>query len=186
MERHAKKGASVGGARPVGTARVVHDRYWERELRSAVLCGALLFGLLALLDWGLLVGLTGARTALWAALALLLLVILTPPRVSATDDGLDARGFLTHHRVRTDQLVTVQISEGVAQRLVLSDTSGARLVLDPRVLVANPLLWHALDQGARRSLERGTLRSGAPVLERLGHRVDAEAWRGIARAAELE
>ncbi|WP_328769844.1 hypothetical protein [Streptomyces sp. NBC_00286] len=31
---------------------VVHDRYWVRELRSAVFAGALLFGMLVLLDWG--------------------------------------------------------------------------------------------------------------------------------------
>ncbi|GAA2652655.1 hypothetical protein [Streptomyces vastus] len=164
---------------------VVHDRYWERELRSAVFYGALLFGALVLLDWGL-VGLTATRAVLWAALAVLLLIILTPPRVTAENGGLDARGLLSHHHVRTDCLVAVRMSEGVAQRLVLSDASGGRLVLDPRVLVANPLLWHELDQGARRSLEQGTLRSGMPVLERLRVRIDGEAWRGILRGSGME
>ncbi|KUL42673.1 hypothetical protein [Streptomyces regalis] len=53
------------------------------------------------------------------------------------------------------------VSDGVAQRLVLRDTDGERLVLDPRVLVANPLLLHHLDQGVHRSLEafHGALRS---------------------------
>lgn len=164
---------------------MVHDRYWARELRSALLCGALLFGMLVLLDWGL-AELTAVRLMWWAALAALLSVILTPPRVSAVDGGLDARGLLRHRRVRTDRLVVVRMTEGVGQRLVLRDESGGRLELDPRVLAANPLLWHHLEQGARRSLERGTLRRGMPVLERLGRRIDRESCRGIRRASGLE
>ncbi|MEV1084087.1 hypothetical protein AB0I98_38760 [Streptomyces sp. NPDC050211] len=185
MGRHIKKRALVGDTPRADAVRTVHDRYWTRELRSAVLYGVLLFGALVLLDWGL-VRLTAVRAGWWAALAVLLLIILTPPRVSAAAGRLDARGLVTHRRVRTDRLVTVRISEGVSPRVILTDTSGGRLVLDPRVLIANPLLWHHLDQGARRSLEQGTLRSGIPVLERLGRRIDGELCRGILRASSME
>ncbi|KKD07725.1 hypothetical protein TN53_12095 [Streptomyces sp. WM6386] len=145
----------------------------------------LLFGTLVLLDWGL-VRLTVMRAGWWAALAVLLLIILTPPRVSAANGGLDSRGILTYHQVRTDRLVTIRVSEGVTPRLILTDTSGGRLVLDPRVLVANPLLWHQLDQGARRSIEQGILRCGMPALERLGRRIDDEVCRGILRNSSME
>ncbi|MGP4052700.1 hypothetical protein [Streptomyces sp. 2A115] len=184
MGRHIMKRASVGGSTRVDAVRTIHDRYWARELRSAVLCGVLLFGALVLLDWGL-VRFTAVRAGWWAVLAVLLLIILTPPRVSAADGGLDARGLVTHRRVRTDRLVTVRMSEGVSQRVILTDTSGGRLMLDLRVLIANPLLWHQLDQGARRSLERGTLRCGMPVLERLGRRIDGELCRAVLRASSM-
>lgn len=147
--------------------------------------GVLLFGALMLLDWGLL-RLTAGRAGWWATLAVLLLIVLTPPRVSAENGELTSRGLLIHRRVRTDRLVVVRMTEGVAQRLVLCDTSGGRLVLDPRVLVVNPLLWHQLDQGARRSLEQGTLRCDVPVLERLGRRIDGEVWREVLRTSGLE
>ncbi|WP_328436824.1 hypothetical protein OG828_05640 [Streptomyces sp. NBC_00457] len=185
MGRHIKKRALVGGTPRADAVRTVHDRYWARELRSAVLCGVLLFGALVLLDWGL-VRLTAVRAGWWAALAVLLLIILTPPRVSAADGGLDARGLVTHRRVRTDRLVTVRMSEGVSQRVILTDTSGGRLMLDPQVLIANPLLWHQLDQGVRRSVQQGTLRCGMPVLERLGRRIDGDACRGILRASGMD
>ncbi|ARH91116.1 hypothetical protein STRMOE7_13235 [Streptomyces sp. MOE7] len=38
---------------------------------------------------------------------------------------------------------------------------GGWVVLDPAVLTANPVLWHRLEQGVRRSRERGALRCGA-------------------------
>lgn len=175
----------MGGTPRADAGQAVHDRYWARELRSAVLCGVLLFGALELLDWGF-VRLTLVRAGWWAVLAVLLLIILTPPRVSAADGGLSARGLVTCHRVRTDRLVSVRLSEGVSPRLILTDASGGRLVLNPRVLLANPLLWHQLDQGARRSQELGTLRCGMPLLERLGRRVDGEACRGILRTSGME
>ncbi|WP_237519393.1 hypothetical protein [Streptomyces sp. HUCO-GS316] len=185
MGRRIKKRALVDGSPSADAVRTVHDRYWAREFRSAVLYGVLLYGALVLLDWGF-ARLTAVRASWWAALALLLLNILTPPRVSAAAGALDARGLVTHRRLRTDRLATVRISEGVSQRVILTDTSGGRLMLDPRVLIANPLLWHQLDQGARRSLEQGTLRCGMPVLERLGRRIDGELCRGILRASSME
>jgi len=116
----------------------------------------------------------------------LLLIVLTPPRVSACHCELDARGLVVRHRVRADRLVTARVSEGVTPRLLLTDAFGGRLALDPRVLVTNPMLWHQLDQGARQSLARGTLRSGMPVLERLGRRIDDEVCRAILRHSDLE
>ncbi|WP_327368269.1 hypothetical protein [Streptomyces sp. NBC_01217] len=144
-----------------------------------------LFGALMLLDW-VLTELTAGRAALWAALGGLLCIALTPPRVSAEGGVLDSRGLLAHDRVHTDHLVAVRMSEGIAQRLVLTDSSGRHLVLDPHVLAANPLLWHHLDQGARRSVQHGTLRYGRAVLESLGRRMDGEACQGILRASGLE
>lgn len=185
MGRRGKVRTSVDGSHRGAAVQVVHDRYWAREVRSAVFYGVLLFGTLMLLDWASS-ELALVRAAGWGALAVLLAIILTPPRVSATGCRLQARGLLAHHRVHTDHLVAVRISEGVAQRLILSDTSGGRLVLDPRVLVANPLLWHQLDQGARRSIEQETLQCGLPVLERLGRRIDAEVCGGILRVSSAE
>lgn len=185
MGRRIKKRGLVGGSPRADAVRTVHDRYWARELRGAVLYGVLLFGALVLLDWRL-AQLTAVRAGWWAALAVLLLIILTPPRVSAAAGALDARGLMTHRRVRTDRLATVRMSEGVSQRVILTDASGGRLMLDPRVLIANPLLWHQLDQDARRSLEQGTLRCGMPVLERLGRRIDSELCRGVLRASSME
>ncbi|WP_244187830.1 hypothetical protein [Streptomyces regalis] len=185
MGRRSEKRAPVDGPPRADALRRVEDRYWAQEVRSAVFCGVLLFGALVLLDWGLL-RLTVVRAGWWAALAVLLLIILTPPRVSAANGGLDSRGLVTHSWVRTDRLVTVRVSQGVSPRLILTDTSGARLILDPRCLVANPLLWHQLDQGARQSAEQGTLRCGIPVLEQLGRRIDVEMCRGILRNSALE
>lgn len=164
---------------------MVHDRSWAGELRDAVLCGVLLFGALVLLDLAF-VGLTAVRIFWWAGLSVLLWVVLTPPRVSVEDGELEVRGLVTRHRACTDRLVAVWMAEGVTQRLVLVDTTGSRLELDPRILAANPLLWHRLEQGARRSLESGTLRCGMPVLERLGRRIDGEVSRGIVEASGLD
>ncbi|MEU6379318.1 hypothetical protein [Streptomyces sp. NPDC046909] len=184
MQRHGRKPVPARGTHRE-YAHVIHDRYWAREFRGAILSAALLFGALVLLDWSV-ARLTGMRASWWAALAMLLLIVLTPPRVSACHGELEARGLVLHHRVRVDRLVTVRVSEGVTPRLLLTDAFGGRLLLDPRVLVANPVLWHQLDQGARQSVERGTLRSGMPVLERLGRRIDGEVCRGILRRSGME
>jgi hypothetical protein len=97
--------------------------------------------------------------------------------------------------VRTDALLVVELYGQVAQRLVLWDAYGGRLDLNPRVLAANPLLWHLLDTGARRSRERGTLRSGTDVLRELGMgappsgswgRIDGETARAVLGTSGLE
>ncbi|WP_329158352.1 hypothetical protein OHB49_05315 [Streptomyces sp. NBC_01717] len=65
-------------------------------------------------------------------------------------------------------------SDGVSLRLVLRDLDGARVEVDPRVLIANPHLWQLLDAGARSSLGRGTLLCGATALRQLSERIDRE------------
>ncbi|MDQ0933650.1 hypothetical protein [Streptomyces turgidiscabies] len=91
--------------------------------------------------------------------------------------------------VRTDALTTalttVRRYGDISYRLVLRDAYGHRVELDPRVLAANPLLWHELDTGVRRSVERGTLLRGADVLDRLGHSIDEETARAVLRASGL-
>ncbi|WP_405958909.1 hypothetical protein [Streptomyces phaeochromogenes] len=166
---------------PFGRSRAVR----ARDVCSAVLCGVLPFGALVLLDWRL-VRLAVVRAGWWAALTVLLLISLTSPQVSAATSGLGSCGLVTHHRVRTDRLVTVRMSEGVTPRLILTDTSVARPILDPHCLVVNPLLWHQLDQGARQSAEQGILRCGIPVLERLGRRIDDKVSCGILRHSGME
>lgn len=87
--------------------------------------------------------------------------------------------------VHTDALTAVHQYDGVSSRLVLRDTFGNRLELDPRILAASPLLWHELATGVRHSLERGTLRLGADVMERLGYHIDDETVQAVLRASGL-
>jgi hypothetical protein len=170
-----RRSAAAGSAR---------DRHWRGSARLAVSC-ALLFGTLAfLIDWDAGT-LTGPRALLWAALATAVGVVLLPQRVSAGPGWLAVRTLLRRRVVRTDALTAVRQYDGVSSHLVLRDVHGHRLELDPRILAANPLLWHELDTGVRRSLERGTLRQGTDVLDRLGHRIDGEAAEGVLRASGL-
>ena len=118
-------------------AEVVHDRRWAKDLRSAVQCSAALLVLLLLIDRGT-GSLTAVRGALWAGLALLLFLILFPPRVTAGEGWLASRGPLRERRVRTDLLVSVRCLDGVSQRLVLRDAFGHRVKINPQVLVNNP------------------------------------------------
>ncbi|MDG4859516.1 hypothetical protein P8605_15355 [Streptomyces sp. T-3] len=67
----------------------------------------------------------------------------------------------------------------------LRDAYGGRLQLDPRVLAANPLLWHLLDQGVRHSLTQGSLLAGAKAAEQLGRRIDRVTSRTILRLSGL-
>jgi hypothetical protein len=62
----------------------------------------------------------------------------------------------------------------------------AGVELDPHVLVANPLLWHLLDAGARRSAELGTLRRGSGLLRELAERIDDAAARELFRNSGLQ
>ena len=87
--------------------------------------------------------------------------------------------------MHTDALTVVRQYGDVAPRLVLWDAYGHHLELDPRVLAANPLIWHELDTGLRRSIERGTLRQGADVLQQLGHRIDDDTAQAVLRASGL-
>lgn len=130
--------------------------------------------------------LTWLRSLLWAALATTLFVVLVPPRVRAGAGWFSSRGLLRADTVRTDRLVSVRWSDGVAQRLVLRDADGCRVEVDPRVFVANPALWHRLDQDTRTCVERGTLLCGATALRQLGERIDRRTARTVFQVSGLE
>ncbi|WP_261951595.1 hypothetical protein [Streptomyces nigrescens] len=170
---------------PVPANRTVHDRTWLPELRATLCCtaGLLLVMLLVDLANGTL---TPWRAGCWVAVALVLFAVLYPPRVTAGDGWLRSRGLLCGHRVETDQLVVVRRTDGMAPRLVLRDARGGRVELDPKVLSANPVLWHRLDQGVRRSRERGLLRCGAATLQVLADRIDQDGARAVFEASGLE
>jgi hypothetical protein len=164
--------------------RPAGDRTWRGSARLAVGC-ALLFGALTfLVDWDAGT-LTPARALLWSTLSAAILVMLLPARVTAGPGWLAVRGPLRRRTVRTDSLVYVGQNGDVSTHLVLRDTHGHRLEFDPSVLHANPLLWHELDTGVRRSLERGTLRRGTEVLARLGHEIDDTNARAVLDASGL-
>ncbi|MFD0384005.1 hypothetical protein ACFQ2B_22010 [Streptomyces stramineus] len=55
----------------------------------------------------------------------------------------------------------------------------------PRGARRQPLLWHQLDTGARRSRESGLLREGAAHLAALAERVDGEGARRLLESAGL-
>ncbi|MET8829453.1 hypothetical protein ABZX40_26375 [Streptomyces sp. NPDC004610] len=170
-------------ARPPGP--VVYDHCWRRASRGAVRCSAALLALLLAVD-GLAGTLDAERALLWTGLALLLFVILLPPRLSAGEGWLASRTLLGTRQIRTDLLVSVRCRDGVSQRLILRDTLGNRVEIDPRALTADPALWHHIDTGARRSVARGTLHYGTPDLRRLSTRIDGETARGVFRVSGLD
>lgn len=167
------------------TAGTAHDLRWTRDVRDSVRCAGVLLALLLLLDWG--TGrITPGRGALWCGLALLLFLMLCPARVRAGADWLSSRGLLRERRVRTDLLVSVRCLDGVAQRLVLRDSLGGRVAIDPEVLVRNPQLWFRVEAAARKAAAEGTLLCGATALRRLSLRVERETSRAVFRASGLE
>lgn len=131
-------------------------------------------------------GFTWLRILLWTTLATTLFVVLVPPRVRAGAGWLSSRGLLRAHTVRTDRLVSVRWSDGVAQRLVLRDTDGCRVEVDPRVFVANPALWHRLDQDTRACVEHGTMLCGVTVLRQLAERIDRRTAQTVFQVSGLE
>lgn len=143
------------------------DRHWRGSARFATGCALTFAALTLLLDWDAGT-LTAPRALLWFTLSTALLAVLLPPSVTAGHGWLAVRGPVRRRTVRTDALVAVRRYDGISSHLVLRDTFGTRLELDSRVLVANPLLWHELDTGVRRSVAHGTLREGTDVLRRLG------------------
>ena len=170
--------------RPSARPSPADDRHWRGSARLATGC-ALTFAVMAVLvDWDADT-LTPPRALLWLALSTAVLTVLLPHRVSAGPGWLAVRGPVRRRRVRTDALVVVGQYGDVATRLVLRDAFGNRLELDPRVLVANPLIWHELDTGVRRSLERGTLRQGTDVLRQLGRLIDDETALSVLRASGI-
>ncbi|MGW2704763.1 hypothetical protein [Streptomyces sp. NPDC001340] len=185
MEHRDDTRSEVAVPHPHGTGAVVYDRQWTSDLYSSARCAAVLLGMLLLVD--LAAGtLTWWRSALWISLALLLFLVLFPARVSAGEGWLASRRLLRTRRVRTDRLVAVRPLDGVAKRLVLRDTLGARVEIDPAVLLRNPDLWLRLTEAARTSETSGTLRSGTTALHQLAERIDGETALMVFRASGLE
>ncbi|MYX33881.1 MULTISPECIES: hypothetical protein [unclassified Streptomyces] len=160
----------------------IGDRHWRADLRRALGC-ALAFLCLAVPLDAVAGTLTPRRAALWLLLAVIVLVLLHPDRVTAGDGWPAVRGPLRERRVRTDALTLVRQSPGVSRLLLLCDAHGRWLELDPRVLEANPLLWHRLEAGARRSRTAGTFSEGEEVLRRLGERIDGATARSVLDAS---
>gem|GEM_PF-1949429 len=160
------------------------DRHWRGGVRLAVCCALTFCGMTMLVDWDAGT-LTPARALLWLTLSAAAFTVLLPPRVTAGPGWLAVRGPVCRHLVRTDALTAVRQYGGASSHLSLRDAHGGHAELDPRVLLADPLLWHELDTGVRRSLERGTLRQGTDVLRRLGHEIDDETARAVLRASGL-
>ncbi|MGR6968081.1 hypothetical protein ACU639_00345 [Streptomyces cynarae] len=160
------------------------DRHWRGSARLAAVCACVFSALALLIDWDAGT-LTAPRVVLWTALSAAIFLMLLPHRVTAGPGWLTVRGPLRRRTVRTDALTSVRQYGDVSTHLVLRDTYGHRLELDPRVLTANPFLWHELDTGVRRSLERGTLRQGTDVLECLGRQIDGETAQAVLRASGL-
>ncbi|MEV0321644.1 hypothetical protein ACIBKX_34730 [Streptomyces sp. NPDC050658] len=174
-----------GTPRTTGDGPWAHDLTWAQDARSAAGCAALLFGLLLALDAA-----TGRLDApgalLWLGLGLLLWGVLTPPRVTARAGTLVSRGLFRRRSVRLDQLVAVRRSDGIAPRLVLRDAAGGQVLLDPDVLAVNPPLWRQVSDGARTSVERGSLLCGATALRRLAERIDRETAEEVFRVSGLD
>ncbi|ARF52990.1 hypothetical protein [Streptomyces gilvosporeus] len=167
-----------------GRPDIAVDRHWRADARRAVEYSLAFVGPIMLLDWcsG---GLTLPRAGLWVVLGVAILVISLPSRVSAGDGWLAVRGLMGERRVRTDALVAVGQNGGIAVHLVLRDADGRWLKLDRQVLDANPLVWHLIDAGARRSVQRGTLRHGRHVLQELADRIDGQEARAVLMASGM-
>lgn len=160
------------------------DRRWAGDARSAAGCALGFLALALALDTAA-GSLSAARAGLWAGLAVLVLAVLVPPRVTAGDGWLSVRGALRTRTVRTDTLVAVRQHQGPGAHLLLYDAFGHRVQVDPRTLIANPLLWHLLEAGAHRSRERGVLRHGSQVLAHLGDAVDGPRARAVFRVSGM-
>ncbi|MFD9617671.1 hypothetical protein ACFWB2_10340 [Streptomyces virginiae] len=186
MERRFTQAATgARGAEAALPGPCVHDAQWAGERRSAIAVAFLLFTALFTLDAGL-GSLDVTRGVLWTGLAGLLFVVLLPPRVSVRPGLLSARGLLMTNTVRTDSLASVRWSDGVAQRMILRDTEGSQVEIDPTVLVRNPPMWHLLDTDSRSSLRHGTLLHGATALHQLAQRIDRETAHTIFKVSGLQ
>ncbi|MER5932769.1 hypothetical protein [Streptomyces sp. NPDC002054] len=186
MGRRVTRSATGAGAGNAGPPEpLAQDIHWAGERRSAIGVAALLLTALFLLDAG--AGrLDLTRGALWTGLAALVFVILLPPRVSTRPGLLSVRGLLVEHSVRTDSLVSIRWSDGVSQRMILRDTEGSRVEIDPAVLVRNSAMWRRLDTDTRTSVQRGTLLCGETALRRLAGRIDRETAHSVFKVSGLE
>ncbi|MFD1275720.1 hypothetical protein ACFQ51_41260 [Streptomyces kaempferi] len=99
---------------------------------------------------------------------------------------LASHGPLRKRRVRTDLLVSVRCLNGVSQRLLLRDMFGARVEINPQVLVNNPELWHRLDEDAQKSAASGSLTCGATALRKVSERIDRETALTVFKVSGLD
>jgi hypothetical protein len=186
IDGHGKDGViGEAGERTTPPGNRAHDRHWAAQMRSTIRCTGAFLGLLLLVD-AFAGTLTPTRAALWGGLALMLFLILFQPRITAGEGWLAVRGPWAGHRVRTDRLVSVRTTGCAAQRLVLRDSLGGLVELDPRVLIANASLWHRFDTDARSSQRHDCLREGSAVLDHLADRVERETTLAIFKASGLE
>ncbi|MFD8143738.1 hypothetical protein [Streptomyces sp. NPDC059708] len=162
-----------------------HDLHWAGEMRSALGVSSLLGTALFTVD-AASGRLDPTRGALWTGLAFLLFAIMLPQRVSVRPGQLSARRMLTTDTVRTDSLVSVHWTDGVAQRLVLRDAQGNRAEIDPTVLTRNPAMWHLLDADARTAIRRDTLREGTTALRELARHIDGETAHTVFKVSGLQ
>ncbi|WP_329096207.1 hypothetical protein [Streptomyces sp. NBC_01439] len=186
MGRHfTQAAAGAPGAEAALHGPCAHDVQWAGERRSALGVAFLLFTALFTVDAGL-GSLDVTRGVLWTGLAGLIFVVLLPPQVSVRPGLLSARGMLMTNTVRTDSLASVRWSDGVAQRLILQDTEGGQVEIDPTVLVRNPAMWRLLDTDSRSSLRHGTLLHGATALRQLAQRIDRETAHTVFKVSGLQ
>ncbi|MFF4546057.1 hypothetical protein [Streptomyces sp. NPDC001435] len=165
---------TAGHPGPYGNGVV--DRRWASDLRTALLCVGSFLGLLFLVD-AAAGTFTAARAALWGGLALLLFLVLMPPRVAVGEGWLAVRTLRGTRRVRTDRLVAARTTGHEGQRLVLRDALGGRVEFDTQVLVANPGLWHRLSTDACISTSGSPTSPCLEALRSLSERIDREtAW----------
>ncbi|MFE5632625.1 hypothetical protein [Streptomyces sp. NPDC056543] len=167
------------------SADAVRDMGWPSDARAAVGFAAVLLGVSLAVEAGNR-SLDAVHALVWSGLSVLMFAILLPPRVEAVPGRLTVRGLRTRRTVRTDRLASVRWCDGVAQRVILCDTTGTRAEIDPRVFFANPPLWHRLEADARASAARGTLLHGGAELDLLALRLDRETARTVFRISGLD
>jgi hypothetical protein len=162
---------------------LAHDRDWAPRRRTAYGAAAGALAATILLD-AIAGTLTAPRAAVWLALSALLLAVLLPPCTTAGDGWLAVRGLLRTRRVRTDLLVSARFDGAVDRRVLLRDAFGARVAVDPAVLIANPFLWHQLDTGAHHSRAAGLLPDRSALRE-LSEAIDIAGSRTLLSSSGL-
>ncbi|MFI9610463.1 hypothetical protein ACIHCM_01920 [Streptomyces sp. NPDC052023] len=187
-ERH---GTGPSGPGADGTAgrlaphgNEIVDCEWAADLRTAQLCAGSLLGLLVLVD-AAAGTFTAARAVLWSGLALLLFLVLMPPRVTAGEGWLAVRTLRGTHRVRTDRLVAARVTGHACQRLLLRDALGGQAECDIQVLITNPALWHRLDTDARTSADGKRHAPRLAALRTLSDRIDRETALAVFKVSGM-
>ena len=179
---HMERSGSDG--RPAPHDSEIVDRRWAADLRGTLLYVGSFLSLLILIDEAAGT-FTVTRAALWGGLALLLLLVLMPPRVSVGEGRLTVRTIRGTRRVRTDRLVAVHTTGHAGQRLVLRDALGGRVEFDYQILAANPVLWHRLNTDARVSARGEPATAHLAALRTLSERIDLETSRAVFKVSGM-